>query len=148
MNTENVGAKILSEHENLRALLQKLERQVQQPAGSDAWLEKLRELLSGLVDLCSEHFRLEEQAGLHVQLREQSPRLAFRLEKLLSDHFRILEALQNLVTDVSPDSVASGESAPLKERILGVLEAVHEHERAENEVMMDAYWDDLGGEDG
>ena len=148
MNTEHVGAKILSEHEDLRALLQTLERQVQQPAGPDAWLENLRETLSRLVDLCSEHFRLEEQAGLHVQLREQSPRLAFRLEKLLSDHARILEALRKLVTDLPIESIASGGVDPLKERVLGVLEAVHEHERAENEIMMDAYWQDLGGEAG
>lgn len=148
MNTDNIGAKILSEHENLRALLQTLEQQVQQPAGSDAWLQNLRETLSRLVDLCSEHFRLEEQAGLHVQLREQSPRLAFRLERLLVDHFRILEALRKLVAVLPTESIASGEAGPLKERVLGVLEAVDEHERAENEVMMDAYWEDLGGEAG
>ena len=148
MNTENVGAKILSEHEDLRALLQRLERHVQQPGGSDGWLEKLRESLSRLVDLCSEHFRLEEQAGLHVQLREESPRLAFRLEKLLSDHSGILEALRKLVTDLPTEVSAPGDADTLKERVLGVVEAVHEHERAENEVMMDAYWEDLGGEAG
>ena len=148
MNTDHVGAKILSEHEGLRALLQAVERHIQQPAGSDGWLEKLRESLSGLIDVCSEHFRLEEQAGLHVQLREESPRLAFRLEKLLSDHSGILEALRKLVTDLPTEAIASGDADPLKERVLGVLEAVHEHERAENEVMMDAYWEDLGGEAG
>lgn len=147
MNTENVGAEILSEHEDLRAVLQALERLVQQPAGSDAWLESLGKTLSGLVELCSKHFRFEEEAGLHVQLREQSPRLAFRLERLLSDHSQILKALQKLVTDL-PTSIASGEANPLKERVLGVVEALREHERAENEVMMDVYWDDLGGEAG
>jgi iron-sulfur cluster repair protein YtfE (RIC family) len=148
MNTDDIGAKILSEHKDLRALLQALDRHVQQPVGSDAWLENLRETLSGLVDLCSEHFRLEEQAGLHVQIREQSPRLASRLEKLLSDHRRILDALRKLVADLPRESIASSEADPLKERVLGVLEAVHEHEQAENEVMMDAYWVDLGGEAG
>lgn len=148
MSTDDIGAKILSDHENLRAVLQTLEQHVQQPSGSDAWLENLRETLSRLVDLCSEHFRLEEQAGLHVQLREQSPRLAFRLEKLLSDHFRILETLRRLVTDLPTESIAPGEASPLKERVLDVLGAVDRHERAENEVMMDAYWQDLGGEAG
>ncbi len=148
MNTDDIGAKILSEHEDLHALLQALERHVQQSAGSDAWLENLRKKLSGLVDLCSEHFRLEEQAGLHAQVREKSPRLAFRLEKLLSDHFRILEGLRKLVGDLPTRSITSGEADPLKERVLGLLEAVRDHERAENEVMMDAYWEDLGGETG
>ena len=148
MNTENVGAKILAEHEELRALLRALEQQVRQSAGSDAWLENLRDTLSRVVDLCSEHFRLEEQAGLHVELREQSPRLAFRLEKLVSDHSRILEALQKLVTELPTESIASGGVDPLRERVLGALEAVREHERAENEIMMEAYWQDLGGEAG
>ncbi len=148
MTAVNVGNKILSEHEDLRALLRALEQQVQQSAGSDAWLEKLRGTLSRLVDLCSEHFELEERAGLHVELREQSPRLASRLEKLLSDHSRILEALRRLVTDLPTESTASGGVDTLKERILGMVAAVHEHERAENEIMMDAYWEDLGGEAG
>lgn len=148
MNTDHVGAKILSEHKNLRALLRELEQHLQQPAGSGAWLENLRQALFGLVDLCSEHFKLEEQTGLHVELREQSPRLASRLEKLLSDHGRILEGLRQLVADLPTESMAPSDTEPLKERILGVMETVREHERAENEVMMDAYWEDLGGEAG
>jgi len=148
MNAVNVGDKILSEHENLRALLRALEQQVEQSADSDAWLENLRETLSRLVDLCAEHFELEERAGLHVELREQSPRLASRLEKLLSDHSRILGALRRLVTDLPTESTASGGVDALKERILDTVAAVHEHERAENEIMMDAYWEDLGGEAG
>lgn len=148
MNTENIGAQILSDHKDLRALLEALERHVALSAGSEAWIGGLRETLSSLVDLCSEHFQLEERIGLHVQLREQSPRLAFRLEKLLAEHSRILDALRTLVTDLPTETPAAREADALKERVRGVLEAVQEHERSENEVMMDAYWDDLGGEAG
>jgi len=148
MNTENVGARILSEHKNLRALLRKVERSVQQPAGSDAWMENLRRTLSDLVDLCAEHFRLEEQAGLHVQLRDQSPRLAFRLQKLLAEHSGILDTLEKLVTELPAQAVTSRDVEPLKQSVSVALEAVRQHERAENEVMMDAYWEDIGGEAG
>ncbi|MGD8316864.1 MAG: hemerythrin domain-containing protein [Myxococcales bacterium] len=148
MNTENTGAQILSEHKHLRALLQALEQHLQQPVDSDAWLPRLRNMLSGLVDLCSDHFRLEEETGLHIQLRDQSPRLASRLEQLLSDHSRILDELQKVAADLPTDSVVANEVGPLKERALGALQDIREHERAENEVMMDAYWDDLGGEAG
>ncbi len=148
MNTEHVGTKILSEHKDLRALLRALEQHVRQPGSSRAWLESLREPLSALANRCSEHFQLEERAGLHVQLRDQSPRLAFRLEKLLSEHPRILAALQKLVVDLSGEAVSAGEAELFRERILAAVDAVREHERAENDVMMDAYWEDLGGEAG
>ncbi len=148
MNTSNVGEKILAEHKHLRTLLRESEGHLEQPADSAAWLEGLREMLSGLIAVCSEHFELEEQNGMHVQLRDQSPRLAHRLKELLSDHARLLEALQQLVADLPTRTVAPNEAGPLKDRVLGVLGELREHERAENEVMMDAYWDDLGGEAG
>ncbi|MBW2509422.1 MAG: hemerythrin domain-containing protein [Deltaproteobacteria bacterium] len=148
MSTESVGAQILSEHKDLRGLLRGLEQQAQRPVGSRGWVESVRAPLSQLADRCSEHFRLEEQAGLHVQLRDQSPRLAFKLERLLSEHGQILEVLSNLVGDLSREAAPPGEAEPLKERVLAAVEAIREHERAENEAMMDAYWEDLGGEAG
>ena len=146
MNARDVGAKILSDHRDLRGALQALEQHLQQPADSQGWIGSLRDGLSGLVDLCSAHFEVEEQTGLHIQLREQSPRLAFRLERLVSDHRRILEGLQELARDLPAETIGRNEADPLKERVLRALETLHEHERAENEIMMDAYWDDLGGE--
>ena len=148
MSTESIGAKILSEHKDLRALLRALEQHAQRPAGSREWAESVLAPLSELADRCSEHFRLEEQAGLHVQLRDQSPRLAFQLERLLSEHSQILEVLRKLVKNLQAQALAQGEAEPLKERVLAAVEAVREHERAENEAMMDAYWEDLGGEAG
>lgn len=111
-------------------------------------MENLRRTLSDLVDLCAEHFRLEEQAGLHVQLRDQSPRLAFRLQKLLAEHSGILDTLEKLVTELPAQAVTSRDVEPLKQSVSVALEAVRQHERAENEVMMDAYWEDIGGEAG
>lgn len=148
MNTEHVGAKILSEHQGLRAHLRALEAHVRQPTVSDAALQTLREMVSKLIDLCSEHFRLEEQAGLHVQIREASPRLASRSEKLLDEHARLLDALRRLMVDCSVPSLSKGDAEALDRRVLVVIEALREHERTENEVMLDAYWDDLGGESG
>lgn len=148
MGTENVGATILSQHETLRSRLRALEEQVRQPVASDAALQSLSEMLSSLVALCSAHFRREEDAGLHLELREASPRLASRLEKLLADHTRLLEQLRELAADCSDASRARAESPPVNERALDVVSALRAHERAENEVMMDAYWDDLGGESG
>ena len=148
MTTEKVGAEILSDHNTLRALIGALEKHFQQRADAELWYETLREKVSALVDLCCEHFRLEEQSGLHVQLRQQSPRHAFRLEKLLGEHASILAGLQNLATDLATDSITAIETDSLKERVLLALESVRQHESAENEVMTDVYWDDLGGEAG
>lgn len=148
MNADDIGAKILSDHEDLGGLLQALEQHLVQPTDSDGWLGSLRESLSGLVDLCSTHFKVEEETGLHIELREQSPRLAGRLERLISDHDRILGTLQKLIADLPAETIGPAEAGPFKERVLSAVETLHEHERAENEIMMDAYWDDLGGEAG
>lgn len=149
MTTDEIGAQILSEHNDLRAVLQALEEHLRQPADSGGWLSSLQDELSGLLNLCSAHFRVEEEGGLHIQLRDQAPRLASRLEKLVSDHSRILESLQVLLTELQAETFRPNEpDPPCKKQVLRVLESLREHERAENEVMMDTYWNDLGGESG
>ena len=148
MNADKVETRILSDHKDLRGVLHALEQHLHQPLDSDGWLGNLREELCGLVDLCSVHFGLEEETGLHVELRERSPHLASRLERLVSDHGRILGALQKLVTDLPEPSTALNQAHPLKAAVLEALQTLREHERAENAIMMEAYWDDLGGESG
>ena len=147
MNANELGAKILSDHKDLRGVLQALEEHLEQPTDSHGWLRSLRETLAGLLELCTAHFRLEEETGVHVQLREDSPHLASRLERLASDHSRILEELKKLVAAL-PHSIELEATVSLKATVLGALDNLREHERAESAIMMDAYWDDLGGEGG
>ena len=148
MTADEIEAQILSDHKDLRGVLQALEEHLEQPIDSEGWLPSLSEALGSLLDLCTAHFQLEEETGLHVQLREESPHLATRLERLASDHCRILEELGKLLADLPVHSIELDETAPLKATVLGTLDILREHERAESAVMMDAYWDDLGGESG
>lgn len=157
MNVETLqgtpdGAKseILSNHGDLREMLRGLEQHLWQPVDSvGQWLATLREALHDLVEACRAHFRDEEVGGLHLQLRQHSPRLTIRLQQLVFDHPRILVALQDLAVHFPANEVITrNELRSLKERVQSTLEMVHAHERAETRVTMDAYWDDLGGESG
>lgn len=141
---------ILSDHGNLRERLQGLEQHLWQPVDSvGEWLTTLREALHDLAEECRAHFRDEEFGGLHHQLRDHSPRLTFRLQRLVFDHPRILAALKDLAAHFPVDELMKrNELRSLKERVQSALEMVHAHERAETKVAMDAYWDDLGGESG
>ena len=148
MSADEVEAKILADHKDLRGVLEALETHVDQSADSDDWATTLQGAFCGLVDLCTAHFGLEEETGVHLELRQESPHLASRLEKLLSDHGRILGALRTLTADLARPSGERDDVERLKARALEALEALREHERAESAIMMEAYWDDLGGESG
>jgi predicted membrane chloride channel (bestrophin family) len=145
---EGARDNILSDHEDLREMMRGLEQHLWQATDLDReWLTTLRKALHDFAEACRAHFRDEERGGLHLQLRDRSPRLAFRLQQLVYDHPRILVALQELVADFPPDeAMKPNELRSLKERVQSALEVVHAHERAETEITMDAYWDDLGGE--
>lgn len=145
---EGARNRLLSDHEDLREMMRVLEQHLWRATDSDrGWLTTLREALHGFVGACQAHFKDEERGGLHLQLRDRSPRFANRLQRLVYDHPRILVTLEELVADFPAyEAMTPNELRSLKERVQSALDVVHAHERAETAIAMEVYWDDLGGE--
>jgi len=150
-DTSNASRReILDDHAHVRGLLGGLEEHLDRPVEPEAeWRSELQVTLSDLHRRLQRHFKSEEKGGVHERLMQEAPRLAHRLDELFADHPAILERLTGLLASLSEEGGAS----PLDVRALTdgtrqLIEQLSEHEASENEVMLDAYWDDLGGEGG
>lgn len=147
--TDESRTEILNAHEGVRGQLAKLEQYLQQPIALDGQLIiNLSEMLHKLVETLRSHFDQEESAGMHVELRVRFPRLASRFERVMSEHPRILNTLEDLLGDLRvEETVDSQKLRSVRERVQQAVEMLHEHERAETTIIMDAYWEDLGDGD-
>jgi hypothetical protein len=88
------------------------------------------------------HLRREESSELYTSFVDQFPRFGLRMKELLAEHGVIAENIRtarNLMTE--------GPTLDLIARLREVISSIKRHERAENEIVERAYWEDLGGVD-
>ncbi len=103
-----------------------------------------RVLLGCLARELPDHFALEERHGYLSQALEEAPRLASRVEALEQEHRLFTEWVRRLQQQLDAPGVAVAwtevyaDFGKLHERLL-------DHERAEGEILREAYEDDLGG---
>jgi len=137
---------ILEDHKHVRALLGDLEEHLAKKIDEeDSWRSHLETCLADFHRRLQKHFVTEEEGKLYRELKERVPRLAQRLERVFGDHPAILERLEEISGGLKDGNSKIG-MPQIIEETRGLIAQVAEHEAAENEVMMDAYWDDLGGE--
>lgn len=141
---------VLADHEEVHALVEELEQQLADPkAGDGPDPTKLYAALSELQTRLAVHFEAEEAGGVHEQLKDEAPRLARQLDRLFADHPVIIKRLGRLVIDFSEaGSYPPERLQQLFGETIELLGHITEHEAAENRVMLDAYWNDVGGEAG
>ena len=110
------------------------------------WLGALGEQLEALQATLSRHFDDERRGELYGELPAKFPQWAGQLERLAAEHDEILQrtaALRHRVRGLGPAS----EVYRLRElnghaQLLAAI--LRRHEAEENEVVMRAYWDDVG----
>ncbi|RLB47521.1 MAG: hypothetical protein DRJ42_25235 [Deltaproteobacteria bacterium] len=136
---------ILEDHRHVRASLEDLEKHIgQETADEGPWRDHLKGLLSDFEERLKKHFKFEEEGGLFEQLKEEAPRLANRVDKIFADHPAILAQLQKLSGGLSTGPSGMSMSV-LIEETSKLITHVREHEAEENDIMMGALWDDVGG---
>jgi hemerythrin len=103
------------------------------------------EILSELGELLPRHFADEEAPdGLFDHLRARRPRIHEQLEALREEHRSILEILQAL----RAAKASTRDEASRMENLKGAfLRKLRGHERNENLLVMDVYFQDEGGPD-
>ena len=115
-------------------------------AGDDpeAWLADARRTLTILLEEFPGHFGREE-GGLYQTVPAENPRFARRLGELEREHPELLEMLRGAAdcaascTEPNPDGLRD-----LAERCRGFIASLRRHEGAENEIIAQATWEDLG----
>ncbi len=143
----------LKEHEHCMRLVSDLSGWLDlDPAAVSDWSAQLQARLSALAKGMQEHFEGEEQSPIYRELPTETPRFADQLDRLKAEHLPMLSDIDALVEmggEIDPNTkdLNTGSIRELKARIKLLIATMRRHEAEENEIIMSAHWDDLGGND-
>lgn len=133
---------LFDEHQQLRELLRTVQEAVA-ARRSDVAVENLIGELAGQV---AEHFRHEEAGGYFVEVIQVAPRLAHRAETLQQQHARLSEQLGGL-RRLAKEAEQKGQWEELTTAMEQFCTTFQMHELAENQLLQQAYTDDIGVDD-
>lgn len=139
---------VLSEHQHIRRMVDSLEVALEKRAqGGREWLDEVTPVLIELATGLAAHFKGEE-AEFFTDVNHRLPRHAPTVERLVEQHKRLSQdfaivAGQVHALDLANPGVVDGFVSLLSK----TLKLLRTHEEQENELMLLAYWQDLGEAD-
>jgi len=153
----NTGAyDVLSEHQHIRRMVDRLETALDKRLSASAtgtaeagsvsyeWLEEARPVLLELASGLSSHF-LGEEAEFFGDVTRRLPRHAPTVERLIEQHRRLSQDFGKSATDVTTLDPSHSDTVEAFVSLLSkALRLLRAHEEQENELMLVAYWQDLG----
>jgi len=136
----------LEEHRGCMAVVAEVERCLDQKPDQDGvWLARMTESLPRLARTLRDHFRSEQQGPLFRKLPVTFPRFAHRLEQLEAEHVRILEIVDSVVARAR--NLADPQIYEIRElnaQVQLIIATIRRHEAEENEIVVQAHWDEVG----
>jgi hypothetical protein len=129
-------------HATLLADLRELEQAVRSSSGDG--LAELRVRLGATQAHITEHFGFEEQNGYMDAVRKREPRLEREVQELAEEHGQLRQSLDALIGQTR---AATSVSDALRDKIREWIERVRQHEFRENDLVQDAFNQDIGVED-
>ena len=116
-----------------------------QPDREGRWVSRLLESLPRLATTLRSHFEVEQQGPLYRKLPISFPRFAQRLEKLEAEHVRILEVVDGAVARArNLQSAEMYEIRELNAQVQLIVATIRRHEAEEDEILVQAHWDEVG----
>jgi len=154
VGTVTVNAAFLQEikedsHE-LRRLLAEAHAAVAGPVGMHMASRQLAELLARLRDQLAMHFALEEAYGYFEEPLSVAPRLSSQADALRAQHRDLYLEICELVDQAQRRAYheSNGNSLrALAADFLAFCDKLQQHESRENDLMTQAFGDDIGGGD-
>lgn len=139
---------VLSEHQHIRRLVDSLETALEKRAqGGRVWLDEVTPLLGELASGLASHFKGEE-AEFFADVSRRLPRHAPTVERLVEQHHRLTQDFAIVASQVATlDVHQSGVVEQFTTLLAKSLKLLRTHEEQENELMLVAYWQDLGEAD-
>ncbi|MDH3591914.1 MAG: hemerythrin domain-containing protein [Planctomycetota bacterium] len=139
----------LDEHGGCMKLVVEVENCLDRhPDHAERWVADLEGTLTKLIAAMREHMKGEEAGPIFRTLPESYPRLAGPLARLESEHAELLNDADAVIDRIR--ALRDPEVFELRElnaRTQLFIARFRRHEAAENEIVLEAYWDDIGGGD-
>lgn len=136
----------LEEHSGCMRLITEVEACLdRRPDEPTRWVAELTAKLTRLEGALARHFKSEEAGPIFRVLPTQHPRLANSLEALEAEHPLMLQDLrQALAAARALDEPELFQVRELNARIQLLVARIRRHEAAENELVVQAYWNEVG----
>ncbi len=135
---------IRREHEELRELLGDLHRRL---ADRLEEVAGVAEMMASLDEHVQTHFNEEETAGLFDDVVERAPRLSERIANLRTEHQQLLAAVRELKQAADQGDGSADWWQGLNSAFHSFSKELMHHENTENDILMEAYTDDIGAAD-
>jgi len=104
---------------------------------------RLKELTQQVLD----HFDHEESGGYFGEAIDAAPRLSERADALLAEHAQMAEQLVALQHRAATQISSTRWWHALESDFIDFMDRFSAHEKAENALLQEAYFDDIGAED-
>jgi hypothetical protein len=142
------------EHDELHGMLRSLRKCVRDAAASAAEgaegtraRSEAASLLGELEQRLPHHFATEERAGFLSEAVDQAPRLSRRADELRAECAQLAEGLASLHTRMRSAGRATRRWQELDAECRRFAEAYHDHESRENQLIHEAWAEDVGAVD-
>ncbi len=149
--TETWRKQVLEEHRQLNAATAELreflgrERPPLGEKGAHTWASEVSRRVVDLHAMLVRHFRYEEEGGMVEDLIASHPRAKRQAEELVDDHRKMLAECRAVMTAVLAYSEGdTSADQALRRRMTALLDRLHEHERTENDLILELELHDLG----
>ncbi len=119
------------------------------PDHEGGWLEALRGELDELATALMAHFEEEMASDLYGSLAHRAPQCSARLEELMDEHDEILQRLDAVREEAGQlsDDAELYQLRELNAHAQMLAAIIRRHEAEENEMVMRAYWQEIGSGD-
>jgi hypothetical protein len=119
-----------------------------QPDREGRWMGRLLPQLQNLAAMLRTHFCGEEQTALYQEIPVKNPQYADTLERLVGEHGQILDRVDALVQKAGQiDQTRIHELREFNAGVQLLVASIRRHEAEENEVVLNAYWQEVGAGD-
>ena len=132
------------DNEKLRELLGEVARQF---AGGLEDADRVAKSLTSLTSQLATHFDEEEIAGVFDDVVEQAPRLSERVDQLKQQHIELRSALAAINRKATAGDGTARWWDDLSKAFRDFSTDLMHHEQSENDLVQEAYTQDIGSKD-
>jgi len=137
--------RFFEEHERIETILAELDTAL---ANRDRQPKEVIRLLTELPVHLEAHFAFEEAGRFFDEGMLRAPHLQTKADKILSEHAPLVEAAKSLAAHAAGEEPGSPDWwERVRERYLALKNDLTRHEHAENDLVQEAYVQDLGARD-
>jgi len=147
----DIARQVIEEHEELNQNIGELKITILEKVSTKDFPDWRIQFIGKLQDLkqkLTSHFEFEEQGGFMTEVIEEAPQLLNQVKELEIEHKQILANLDGVVKDFKTLSVKDDlELQDILNRVSRIMNELHHHEMAENELLQSAFYREHGSPD-